>query len=117
MAKQKIEVIKSISKKEFYQGILKPNDIEVEEGKIYLYLMINENTNLFKIGYSKNPYFREKTLQSEEPKIFTIKFWECEKKVETEIHKLFKNKRIRGEWFKLNIDDLVKLNNRMKIYD
>ncbi|TCI90025.1 GIY-YIG nuclease family protein [Tenacibaculum sp. M341] len=116
IGKQKIEVIKSIEKRDFLKNFLKVNKIEIKEGKTYLYLMLNEDTNLFKIGYSKNPIFREKTLQSEEPNIFTIKIWECDKNIETKLHKLFNNKRVRGEWFNLNIEDLTILNEEMNPY-
>lgn len=116
MGPQKIEIIKIIEKRDFFKEILKPNHIKVKDNKTYLYLALNEDTNLFKIGYSKNPIFREKTLQSQEPNIFNIKIWECERKVETKMHRLFREKRVRGEWFNLNIDDLIELNNQLEIY-
>jgi hypothetical protein len=37
--------------------------------KGYVYLMIDKNTGYHKIGFSKNPKHREKTLQSEKPTI------------------------------------------------
>ncbi|WP_408041255.1 GIY-YIG nuclease family protein [Tenacibaculum amylolyticum] len=36
--------------------------------------------------------------------------------METELHRLFKNKRVRGEWFNLDIDDLIILNKKMEKY-
>lgn len=105
-----IEIIKNFDKEEFYRYFLNyDKSSEIIENVNYLYIMLNKATSLFKIGYSKNPEYREKTLQSEEPKIILLKVWECDKCIEREIHKYFEKKRIRGEWFKLNIKDLMEL--------
>lgn len=63
------------------------------------YLMKDTNTGLYKIGRSKNPKHREKTLQSEKPTIKLIKIWEED--IENELHNLYHKFRVRGEWFKL----------------
>lgn len=63
------------------------------------YLMKNNNTKLYKIGYSKNPKHREKTLQSQEPSIKMVKIWN--KNIERKLHKLYSEYRVRGEWFNL----------------
>jgi len=64
----------------------------------------------YKIGMSKKPEYRERTLQSEKPEITLI----CSKmyssrdearKIEKELHQRFKNNRIRGEWFNLSYLD------------
>jgi hypothetical protein len=73
----------------------------------YTYLMIDLNSGHHKIGISQTPEYREKTLQSENPKIVTV----CSRKFmnrklaldfENELHKRYKHKNIRGEWFDLN---------------
>lgn len=59
-----------INKKEFYikffgeKTLVKPNADEN-----FIYLMLNSRNSLVKIGRSKSPQFREKTLQAEEPEI------------------------------------------------
>lgn len=73
----------------------------------YVYLMLDCNTGLYKIGMSNNPEFREKTLQSEKPTISKI----AEKRlpsrdfaaaIEKMMHNLYADKRVRGEWFNLS---------------
>ncbi len=66
----------------------------------YTYLIKNKRNNLYKIGRSKNPKLREKTLQSEEPNIIIVKTWH--KDIERILHQDYKDFRVRGEWFKLN---------------
>jgi hypothetical protein len=63
------------------------------------YLMKDKHSGLYKIGYSKNPKFRETTLQSENPSIKMVKVWD--KNIESFLHEFYKDFRIRGEWFKL----------------
>jgi len=69
------------------------------EDTIKTYLMKNNHTKLYKIGYSKNPKHREKTLQSQEPSIKMVKIWN--KNIEKKLHKLYSEYRVRGEWFNL----------------
>ena len=64
------------------------------------YIMIDKKNKLVKIGKSKTPRFREKTLQSEKPTIELLCI--CEKLVESEIHNEYDLYRVRGEWFRLN---------------
>ena len=78
----------------------------------YVYLMFDKNTGFYKIGESLTPNHREKTLQSEKPTIeiiFVSKL--TEKNKERELHKLFKQKRVRGEWFILESQDIEIIKN------
>lgn len=68
----------------------------------FLYLMKCESTGLYKIGVSKNPKFREKTLQSEKPTISMVAKWANSSQLERGWHCYFKQQRVRGEWFKLS---------------
>tara|TARA_R110000796_G_C14328405_1_gene408813 strand:- start:44 stop:586 length:543 start_codon:yes stop_codon:yes gene_type:complete len=63
------------------------------------YLMKDNNTKLYKIGFSNNPKHRERTLQSEKPSIKMVKTWN--KNIEKKLHKLYSEYRVRGEWFNL----------------
>jgi hypothetical protein len=67
----------------------------------YIYLMKNNLNGLYKIGYSKKPYKRESTLQSQEPDITMILLRKAPFEVENALHRKFKDKRVRGEWFEL----------------
>ena len=72
-----------------------------------VYVMIDKNTGYYKIGKSKNPQFREKTLQSQKPTIEMLFTHEGRCSDEKALHKMFKEKRIRGEWFDLSGSDLT----------
>lgn len=90
----------------FFGGIFKTDPIT---GKEYVYLMVNTDTSLIKIGTSKNPVYREGTLHSKEPSIHLIAIWEGDKRVERMLHNKFQTKRVRGEWFRLTLSDLAAL--------
>ena len=79
-----------------------------------VYVMIDKNTGYYKIGRSKNPKYREITLQSEKPTIEMIHTFEAKNEDEKNLHLLFQNKRIRGEWFDLSGSDLYTIDNYFK---
>ena len=70
------------------------------------YLMLNSK-GYVKIGKSRNPMAREKTLQAEAPDI--LLFAVCDKNIENHLHKEFSNFRLRGEWFNLNKIDILAI--------
>lgn len=77
-----------------------------------MYIYIMKCSSFYKIGYSKNPANRLKTVRTHNPLevkiIATLKtnnYIELERK----LHDLFYNKRTRGEWFELKEDDLLTL--------
>jgi hypothetical protein len=71
-----------------------------------IYVMLDKNTGYFKIGRSHNPKKREKTLQSEKPTIELLFSFDATEELEKELHVVFGDKRIRGEWFYLTEDDI-----------
>jgi hypothetical protein len=75
----------------------------------YVYVMIDKNTGFYKIGRSKNPETREKTLQSEKPTIELLFHHDARNKDEKILHDLYKEKRVRGEWFDLNGSDILNI--------
>lgn len=78
----------------------------------FIYLMKDERTELIKIGRSLNPAFREKTLQSDNPMIVLLCFWQGKKSDEKILHEEFKGKRFRGEWFELSDEDIQAIKGR-----
>ena len=76
-----------------------------------VYLMIDNHTGFYKIGRSKNPSTREKTLQSQKPSIELLYYWNGLNKDERNLHKMFEEKRVRGEWFDLNYNDIDGIKN------
>jgi hypothetical protein len=71
------------------------------DDKYYVYLISHKN-GLTKIGRSKNPSIREKTLQAEDPMLKMIFTIEAELHIESRLHDIFCDKRVRGEWFDLD---------------
>jgi hypothetical protein len=67
--------------------------------RTFSYLIKDDNTGFYKIGKSKNPKNREKTLQSEKPTLKMVKLFT--ENVESTLHKKYNSQRVRGEWFKL----------------
>lgn len=97
------------------------NKVSFEESAdyCYVYLMNDKATGYYKIGMSNNPEYRESTLQSEKPTIEKI----CHKKypsrrvaraIESALHRVFNEKRFRGEWFKLNERDIWEIKQTLK---
>lgn len=73
----------------------------------YVYLMLDHNTRLYKIGISSKPYFREKTLQGQQPKISLLfaKQFPTRKIaliLERVLHEAYKEFHTRGEWYRLH---------------
>lgn len=80
----------------------------------YVYLMEDTTNGYIKIGMSVDPHYREKTLQSEKPSIILRKTRkypnrETAAAIEKMFHTLFSSKRIRGEWFNLNNEDIENI--------
>lgn len=85
----------------------------------YVYLMLDKNTNLYKIGMANNPEQREKTLQSEKPTIEKISekrlpSREYASAVEKMLHSLYTSKRVRGEWFELSALEIWQISEFFK---
>ena len=80
----------------------------------YVYVMEDLRNNLFKIGKSKTPSKRERTLQSEVPQIVMRLSMPADESHEKQLHEHFDEKRIRGEWFTLSPDELLWLVSFLK---
>jgi len=104
-------VLKRLDIYEFIFGSLPT--IQPQTGKNFIYLMHNGRTNLVKIGKSKNPVFREKTLQGEDPDVTLIAVWEAQDQIERTLHEKYRQTRIRGEWFKLSFQDMKEISDFM----
>lgn len=94
-------------------------DITRSLSTCYVYLMVDTTNNFHKIGISNNPSYREHTLQSDKPTIELL----CAKEyptrtiaeaIEAALHRVYANKRIRGEWFKLEPSDIDEIKQTLK---
>ncbi len=76
------------------------------------YLMYDAASGYYKIGRSINPAFREDTLAAQIPMIETLAT--CQIDIERQLHDRFAAKRIRGEWFDLDEEDLMHILERFE---
>lgn len=104
-------VLKDMPEIEFYRDLFGFDyfAFDLAKDQKYVYLLYNEKNGFFKIGYSKNPMKREKTLQAEEPDIAILKLWEKDMAFEKHLHKKYIKQRVRGEWFKFTFQELWEL--------
>jgi len=80
-----------------------------------IYVIYNEHRNRFKIGFSKNPLKRLKTLQTGNDDTIKL-YYEREvkhySKVEAYLKRHYKEYKIQGEWFECplsfaDLDDMI----------
>ncbi len=92
--------------------------INLVESECFVYLMLDKRNGLYKIGISSEPKYREKTLQSEQPKVGLV----AKKKyinrkiagaIEKALHNVYHHKHQRGEWFRLDEEDLNELKHTL----
>ena len=104
----------------FDQSQTRSNEIRklISEYKAYsdkidnVYVMKNEN--MYKIGKSLYPEKRLSEINNKIPGktiLILVKETDYGYKLENELHRLFKDKKIKDEWFNLSNDDIEKLKN------
>ncbi len=74
-----------------------------------LYIIQLGDTNIYKIGISIDPHKRVKQLQSKCPVPLNLLWWNFGhdyKHAEKLMHHFFRDKRVKGEWFKLSTEDI-----------
>ena len=83
------------------------------------YIIYNDKNDLFKIGITVEPEKRLRTLETQSgsmcQKVLLIYLEgmrdESSKIVESKLHEYFSDKRKIGEWFDLNVLDLLQINH------
>jgi hypothetical protein len=80
----------------------------------FIYLVQDERTGCIKIGRSKNPSARERTLQSESPSHNMLFACPADASLELELHHQFAEYRVRGEWFRLSVAQIESIKRRLK---
>jgi len=85
----------------------------------YVYLIIDTTNNYHKIGISNHPDYKEKTLQSEKPTIEMVSNKRFPNRkiaasFEQALHQAYSEKRVRGEWFDLDKDDVNDIKESQK---
>lgn len=95
------------------------NLVDNKNTPCFVYLMVDITNDYCKIGISNHPKYREHTLQSEKPTIELIVAKEYPTRkiaeaIESALHKVFGNKRIRGEWFNLSESEIESIKKTLK---
>lgn len=91
------------------------NSIPIQLTRIY---HMRHRNGLTKIGHSKTPHAREKTLQGEDPFLRII--WVSSQvtlAAEDWWHARFASKRVRGEWFDVTDDELLTAIDEFPVSD
>lgn len=96
------------SPKDFLNEFLSIKKIEKKEDKIKTYVL-TDKSGLYKIGRSEEPFKRLSQLAcgNTTARICCV----IDSNIETKLHQKFKAKRVKGEWFKLNKEDLDYIMN------
>lgn len=82
------------------------------EGYIYLFECVSDNETSYKIGFTRNKDFKRRIrgLQTgNKDKISCVDNFQTKygRKVEIALHNFFSHKRKGGEWFILDLEDVV----------
>lgn len=96
----------------------KSNNRFEKKGKVYL--MHNTRSNEYKIGFTtKHPNFRLREFKLVDPNVEYLFSFNSTMQQEKKLHNQFAQKRLRGEWFALNEDDInyIKKYVAENIYD
>jgi hypothetical protein len=78
----------------------------------FVYLIRCASTNYYKIGLSVDPRSRLKQLQGATPSPLHLRLTipaRCGGFLEQALHAHFRSKRVRGEWFALDLADVAEL--------
>ena len=85
-------------------------NFKLPHNRNYVYIIKAEHGNFYKIGRSQDPNSRLHDLQtSNYSKLELVAVFNCldSNRLESEAHKLFKEKKMRGEWFEIVLPDLL----------
>lgn len=90
------------------------NEKKVTSG--FIYIAKCNHTNYYKIGYSvKNTKYRIAQLKTANPTLeLYISIAVKNILFEKELHKIFEEKKVRGEWFNLDLEELNYIKNYLK---
>ena len=84
----------------------------------FVYILNVEKTNLYKIGKSINVESRLNQIQTSTPfKLLLHKSYKCNNydKIEKNLHGIYKDKKVQGEWFNLSYSDLNYIDEYMSV--
>lgn len=90
-------------------ALLATGKLPIEKG--YIYILFNPKTLLYKIGMTINPEMRISHLRLKYGTLVWIHLFKTEdmRNREMELHTTYVHKNVYGEWFQLNLDDILYL--------
>lgn len=83
----------------------------------FIYLVLDERTGCIKIGRSKTPSARERTLQSENPAHRMLFALRGDADLERQLHRQFAEYQVRGEWFRLSEAQIESIKQLLRNQD
>jgi hypothetical protein len=75
---------------------------------VFTYIITSEEHRFIKIGSSATPSFRLSSLQTGSPFLLKI-VWCWPEDIESDLHKIFADKWVFGEWFDIPVDEAVRI--------
>lgn len=96
--------------KKMLQEEVKKNSVKSEEAFKDTYVYIVKNQGIYKIGYSANFKKRFKNYKTNAGSVEVVYIYKGLDafNVESELHNMFKHKKVTGEWFDLTTHELIK---------
>lgn len=91
-------------------------NINYEKSQGYIYILYNPESNLVKIGRTKNPYKRFTTLSNQNGSKFRYYISNqmfIDEIIEKIMHNKFSFKRKCGEWFSITFDEAMDELNKL----
>ena len=112
------ELRESIDKLKWRIAVLEGLDrerVKNEKRPSYVYMMIDQRNGRYKIGRSVDPCKRERTLQSEVPDTELMGYClECGVISEKILHRRYRGRKVRGEWYNLLASDVKDILSEMR---
>jgi hypothetical protein len=89
---------------------------------IYLIESYSEYESTYKIGFTKHkdPIIRLKQLKTGNHSELSVVYLfptKHKRKIESSLHRQYSGKRISGEWFRLEDDDIINFEKRCKVLE
>lgn len=101
-------------KRKAYTESRRANRNKADNENLFIYLMYDRNSGYYKIGSSVSPERRLIELKTRFPALILEKQYGRTKQYhESELHKMFEEKRIFNEFYNLNNDDLLLIESYM----
>jgi len=98
-------------------GSIDKSYFDLSSDKDLIYFIQDEDTKYIKIGHSRNLRKRLTSMQTGSSSELKLLAWEDASNIgEKQLHSIFSNCRVRGEWFKPTVALLTYINELLNKY-